>query len=302
MSDFITALHSGRVLLMDGAMGTELMKAGLRPDENAAAWNVLHPERVRSIHRAYLAVGADVLLTNTFLVNSTSYSETMWGAGRAAGWIEPWQAAYELIGPNVYRVAAVGPVAGPPTAREFDMLGRLFVSRRCNEGQPHDCLHFPHAILLETCSSPRVRYAVRHLRRRSNHPILLSLTYLHNTRGELVTFSGHRPEWFARRAREYGLTALGVNCGRDVTITDCAEIVRRYGRCTDLPLFARPNAGTPVRAGELWVYPHTPEAMAEQLPALLEAGVCMVGGCCGTTPAHIAAFRTVVDAWNAARR
>jgi methionine synthase I (cobalamin-dependent) len=77
------------------------------------------------------------------------------------------------------------------------------------------------------------------------------------------------------------------------------DVVRRYRRHTDLPLFARPNAGTPMRDAGGWHYPRSPEAMAARLSELLEAGVTMVGGCCGTTPDHIAAFRPVVEAWNA---
>ena len=79
---------------------------------------------------------------------------------------------------------------------------------------------------------------------------------------------------------------------------DVIEIIRRYRNVTDLPLFARPNAGTPKRVGKRWVYPHTPAAMAARLPELLEAGVAMLGGCCGTTPEHIAAFRPIVEQWN----
>jgi methionine synthase I (cobalamin-dependent) len=117
-----------------------------------------------------------------------------------------------------------------------------------------------------------------------------------------VTSSGHSPEWFANRARDWGLAALGVNCGRDIGMDEVIEIIRRYRRVTDLPLFARPNAGTPVRQGKRWVYPHTPERMAARLSELLEAGVCMVGGCCGTTPEHIAAFKPIIDEWNERRR
>jgi methionine synthase I (cobalamin-dependent) len=133
-------------------------------------------------------------------------------------------------------------------------------------------------------------------------PVLLSLTYRHEENGGgLLTFSGHSPEWFARRARDYGIAALGVNCGRDIGMGDIIAIVRRYRAVTDLPLFARPNAGTPTRDGNRWVYPLTPEAMAARLPELLEAGVSMVGGCCGTTPEHIAACKPIIDAWNARR-
>ena len=80
------------------------------------------------------------------------------------------------------------------------------------------------------------------------------------------------------------------------------EIIRAYRQETDLPLFARPNAGTPTRVGDRWVYPHTPAQMAARLPELLEAGVSMIGGCCGTTPEYIASFRVVVDEWNSQHR
>ena len=133
---------------------------------------------------------------------------------------------------------------------------------------------------------------------RTRWPVLLSLTYLRNARRQLTTISGHSPEWFATRAKKWGVAALGVNCGRDIDMDDMIEIIRRYRAVTDLPLFARPNAGTPTKQGDRWIYPHTPEMMAARLPELLEAGVSMVGGCCGTTPEHIAAFRTVIEAWN----
>ena len=294
MSRFLEALHSGRVLLMDGAMGTELRKAGLRDDENAAAWNLLHPERVRAVHQAYREAGAEVFLTNTFLAHADTLAESFRAAKRLPfSHHELWTRGYELIGPPgapVFRLASHGPVAGRAAAREFDQWGYFYTSRLLYDGAD--------GVLLETCSSPRVRYAIRRIREHCDKPVLLSLAFTRNESGALVTYSSHPPEWFARRAKDYGVAALGVNCGRDIGMEDIIAIVRRYRDHTDLPLFARPNAGTPARVGDRWVYPRTPEDMAARLPELLAAGVSMVGGCCGTTPAHIAAFRPVVDAWN----
>jgi 5-methyltetrahydrofolate--homocysteine methyltransferase len=304
MADLLAALRTGRVLLMDGAMGTELQRRGLRPGENPSTWVELHPGKVRAIHRAYLAAGAEVLLTNTFLAAAKSYGETMWRLGRTWELENAWMEGCALIGPAArFRVACHGPVVGAETGREFANLRRLYVPKDCNNFQPHKCCHVPDAILLETCSTPRVRLALPTLRRDApKRPLLLSLTYLRDGRGRLVTRSGHSPEWFAERAKGYGADALGVNCGRDIGMEEIIEIVRRYRAVTDLPLFARPNAGTPTRQGKRWVYPQTPEAMAARLLELLEAGVSMVGGCCGTTPEHIAAFRPVVEKWNRRRR
>ena len=89
-----------------------------------------------------------------------------------------------------------------------------------------------------------------------------------------------------------GLAALGINCGRDVDTGAAVEILQRYRTMTDLPLFVRLNAGTPNASGE---YLKTPTDMAAQLPRLLKAGATMIGGCCGTTPQTIEAFRNIVS-------
>jgi methionine synthase I (cobalamin-dependent) len=274
------------VLLMDAAMGTQLQRQGLRPGENATAWNILHPKRVRSVHAAYRAAGAEVLLSNTFSIHDASLLSTLKAAGRAdVDLDEIWQASFEVMGAATYRIAAIGPIAGNGGPVEFEELERLRL--------PAAVRRFD-AVLLETCSSPRVRLALRRLRAQTKLPLLLSLSFQQTADGRIISFSGHSPEWFAARAQEYGVSALGVNCGRDIGMPQIIEIVRRYRRETDLPLFARPNAGTPTRRGERWNYPQSPHAMAQRLPELLAAGVAMVGGCCGTTPRYIAAFRAHV--------
>jgi 5-methyltetrahydrofolate--homocysteine methyltransferase len=304
MSRFLEALKSDRVLLMDGAMGTELQKRGLRDEENAATWNVLRPKPVEAVHRAYLGAGAKVLLTNSFMIHAVSYFEQLSCAGHIPGYPGYWCEALARTGSgNHFRLASMGPVC-MGAGREFDWVRGASppwpVCPRFHGDLPvHED---PDAILLETCSTPRVRYAIRYIRQECDWPVLLSLTFLHDKSGKLVTFSGHTPEWFARRAKGYGVAALGVNCGRDIDMDDIIEIVSRYHAVTDLPLFARPNAGTPTRKGKRWAYPHTPKKMAAKLHELLEAGVSMVGGCCGTTPSHIAAFRPIIDGWNARRR
>src|SRR5207244_1274661 len=87
-------------------------------------------------------------------------------------------------------------------------------------------------ILFETCSSSRARFAVNRCRE-AEWPVLLSLTFLHEQGKGIVTRDGHAPEWFAERAAGWGVDVLGVNCGRDMTIADCAEVIRRYRAVTD---------------------------------------------------------------------
>ncbi len=279
MSAFLKALHSGRVLLMDGAMGTELQRMGMKPDECGESWNVRRAGSVRAVYDSYIAAGAEVVLTNTFQANPCYLAR--FGL----------EDRLEEINGNAVRLTrkaagrgrfVLGDI-GPITALgNFKDLARMITSLDGVDG-----------VLFETWSHPCVLSAMEYAFHRVvevDTPLLLSLSYQRTPSGQLITISGHAPETFARHAEHHGVAALGVNCGRDIDMDDIIEIIRRYRAETDLPLFARPNAGTPTKQGEQWIYPHSPEAMAARLPELLEAGVNMIGGCCGTTPEHIVAF------------
>jgi 5-methyltetrahydrofolate--homocysteine methyltransferase len=293
MSNYFQALHSGRVLLMDGAMGTELQHVGMGPDECCESWNARRAGVVRAVHDSYTAAGAEVLLTNTFQANPVNLARF----GQEDRLEEINRNAVRLArmaaGRSRYLLGGIGPILAPDGRTEFTDYKALGCVLAALDGVD--------GFLFETCSSPRALSAVQYAFHRLAEvetPLLLSLSYQRPHGGRLVSLSGHAPETFARHAERHGVAALGVNCGRDIGMDDIIEVIRRYRAETDLPLFARPNAGTPTKQGEQWIYPHTPEEMAERLPELLEAGASMIGGCCGTTPAHIAAFRTVIEAWN----
>ncbi len=297
MSAFLDALHSGSVLLMDGATGTELWRAGLPEDGCGEIWNLTHPERVRAVHQAYADAGADVLLTNTFQANRSALSRC-WGdlSHQVSDYIT---AAKQLIksftSETCFALVTVGPIVEPPNNTEFPNLREMSNIAEAAGMLDENYKRYPlSGILLETCSSPRVRFAVKRALQ-PRLPVLLSLTYQRDSKGNIVTLSGHAPEWFAQRAKDWSVALLGVNCGRDIDMGDIIEIIHRYRQVTDLPLFARPNAGTPTKQDGRWVWPHSAESMAARLPELIEAGACMVGGCCGTTPDYIAAFRRVLN-------
>jgi methionine synthase I (cobalamin-dependent) len=276
VSAFLNALTAGPPLLMDGAMGTELIRAGLAADGCGVAWNLFHPDRVLAVHRAYRAAGAEVLLTNTFQLNPLALARHGLGdrldeIGRAAVRLARAAGARFVLG-------SVGPVLDLPDMTELPDRSLL---------RPVlDALDGVDGVLFETWSSPRALAAVEyalHETEAGSLPLLLSLAYRKAASGRLETYSGHGPETFARHAARHGVAALGVNCGRDVGPADVVAVVRRYRQECDLPLFARPNAGTD---GE-----RSPAELAERVAELVEAGSAMVGGCCGTTPAHIAALK-----------
>jgi 5-methyltetrahydrofolate--homocysteine methyltransferase len=285
MSRFTEALRSGRVLLMDGAMGTELQRAGIREGECYELWNLTHPDRVRAIHQAYVDAGAQCLVTNTFQANALALHKH----GLLDRLEEINEAAIaharSVAGPAGFVLADIGPIGDEPSPTAW---ARLLQS-----------LHAADGLLLETWPNLRgVEKACNALRGFAAMPVLLSLAYRREPSGQVRTLDGASPETIAARTRDIGVSALGVNCGRDIGMDEIIDVIRRYRRITDLPLFARPNAGTPTRSGDGWAYPGTPALLAARLPELLAAGVALLGGCCGTTPEHIAAFRLLVEAWN----
>jgi 5-methyltetrahydrofolate--homocysteine methyltransferase len=289
MVTLASLVDQSSILLLDGAMGTELLRAGDKSGTCLEMLNLTRPRRVLDIHRAYRAAGARVLLTNTFQANPLALARHGLEDRLEAICTAAVQMARTAAGRNAFVLASIGPIqASAGQMEEFtDMavLARVLTALDQADG-----------FVLETCSSPQamraVAYAVQRVDAIDNKPLILSLTYRRDAAGRLTTRSGHGPETFGRHAARHGVSVLGVNCGRDVTVADCARILHRYRQETDLPLLARPNAGVPPGL-------HSPQEMADGLGAILEAGAGLVGGCCGTTPEHIAAFAEVVTRWNA---
>ena len=245
---FVDDLRSGRTLLMDGGMGTELMRRGhVGPTWRA---NLDAPDLVRAIHADYVAAGAKVLLTNTFLTPPE---------------MEPIRAAVRLARSHgAHVLGAFGPefLDAPTLLDAVAALGDI------------------DGLLLETCSDSTAFDAVRRIHaRHPNLPILVSFTFQANGR----TFANRTPEEIARAAEN--IVAVGANCGVDLSPRDFAGILRHYRSATSLPLFARPNAGSPTRVGANWTHPLDANTWAEQTAELSDAA--MLGGCCGTTPEHV---------------
>jgi 5-methyltetrahydrofolate--homocysteine methyltransferase len=224
MSRLLQALGSGRTLLMDGAMGTELLRAGLPPGSCGEEWNRTHPGRVLDIHRAYRRAGAEVLLTNTFQANPRALARH----GLADQLDDIAEAGVRLArqaaGPRAFVLGDIGPILGPEGYVEFADRRELHAVLTALEGVD--------GFLLETCSSPKalaaVEYALRGHAEAGAVPLLLSLTYRRDAAGRVTTFSGHGPATFARHAARHGAAALGVNCGRDIGPREILDIIHCY--------------------------------------------------------------------------
>jgi 5-methyltetrahydrofolate--homocysteine methyltransferase len=255
---------------MDGAMGTELMRRGWGSDiEDSHDWNLSHRDVVHEVHASYLHAGAVCLLTNSFLADNDRSGNAFHIAVEVAR--QCGRGDHFILLDMAVAESAMRLLKSPPK------VDAILLETQCALGPVARWMH-------EDTWSGEI-------------PWIVSFSYF-RPEGKLVTGADRSsPESVAEFVNTYSerIVALGVNCGLHLTMEDNIEIVRRYRRVTDLPILARPNAGMPEKIGDQRVYPYNPTAMAALLPELIEAGATLIGGCCGTTPAHIAAFREVID-------
>jgi 5-methyltetrahydrofolate--homocysteine methyltransferase len=289
-----------RVLLADGAIGTELQKAGLEPGGCGESWNIEHPERLLAIQGAYAEAGSDCISTNTF------------GASRIMLQRHGLDEQLQSIVENAVRIAreAFGDRSGFVLGDIGPLGGLLEPYGDISEHSAREALTEQatalveagvDALIIETQTSlEELGIAVAAAREVGAPCVIASVAFDVIRDGtDLRTMMGVDPEGAARFMADAGVDVLGVNCGTGVDAGWAATALLRYRSVCDLPTLAQPNAGQPDLENMQVVYKQDPESMGEQIHEILDAGARIVGGCCGTTPEHIRRFREVVDGWNA---
>ncbi|MFQ5434623.1 MAG: bifunctional homocysteine S-methyltransferase/methylenetetrahydrofolate reductase [Anaerolineae bacterium] len=294
--EFVHKMKSGP-LLADGAMGTLLHERGARLDQSFDGLNLYEPARVAAIHRGYIEAGADIIETNSFGANrfklaehglETQVAEINRAAVNVArkvidGSFKPVLLAGS-VGPLGVRLAPLGRVSRAEAEAAFaEQIGALVTA-------------VPRGVdllIIETVSDLKeVETAVTAARSISTDiPILVNMTFTRDDR----TLLGNTPDAIARRLAELDIDAMGVNCsGGPAQILRVISIMHKI--VPAMPLAAVPNAGWPEQMeGGRVMYPATPVYFGEYARAFVQAGACLVGGCCGTTEAHIAAMRQALD-------
>ena len=290
---FLAALAEGRLILADGAMGTLLHARGADRHACLDALNLQRQEWVLEIHRAYVAAGCDLIETNTFGANPFKLGEhnllDQLEAINTAGARLARQAARESsrdpwiagsIGPLGVRLAPYGRVRTADAADAF---------RRQIEALLEGGVDL---LLLETFTDLReLTLAIQTARAACDLPLAASLTFTRDDR----TLLGDTPEQAAAALHDRGADLLGANCSEGPT--QLLRVLQQMHRAAPRArLLAMPNAGWPERSGGRILYPATPDYFAGYVPAFRQAGVQLVGGCCGTTPEHLAAMRQAIDA------
>ena len=292
MTDLTELLDTTGFLIVDGAMGTELFNAGLMAGDPPEIWNVAHPDRIRTIHQSYADAGSDIILTNSFGGNRHRLK-----LHSLEGRVHELNAAAASIGREVAD-AAPRPmlVAGSlgPTGELIEPLGEL------TAGEAQEVFAEQAAGLtaggadvlwLETMSAlTEVEAGVLGARSASDLPIVVTLSF--DTAGR--TMMGITGEEAGTRLAELGVSGIGANCGANLADTEAAVAAIR-SVCGDIPVVSKANAGIPVWKGAELEYDAKPEIMAAHAHRLRAIGVSIIGTCCGSTPAHIAMIRAVLD-------
>ena len=285
-----------RVLLGDGAMGTQLQYAGLEPGGCGEAWNIDQPDRLLEIQKAYVNAGSDCLITNTF--GGCRIMLERHDRGDEVRTIN--QAGVELArkafgGRPGFVLGDIGPFGGLmepygdiPAQRVRDSLAEQ-AEALVEAGVD--------AIIVETQTAfEELGIGIEEAKKAGAPCVIGSMAYDVTRDGtRLRTMMGIGPEQGAAFMRDAGADIAALNCGTGVDVGWAGRAVKLYQDVCDLPTMAQPNAGQPVLENMKVVYKQTAADMVAELPALLDSGVNIVGGCCGSTPDHIRAFRKIID-------
>ncbi len=285
-----------RPLLGDGAMGTQLMIAGLEQGNCGEAWNLTHPERVLAIQRRYVEAGSECLITNTFggsriMLNRHSEADHVVEVNKAGVEIAR-QAFGERQG---YVLGDIGPFGG--LLEPFGDFTESQVRRAFEEQAAALVEAGADAIIIETQTSlEELLIGIQASQAAGARCIIGSMAYDVTLDGSTFrTMMGIEPERAAEFMEEHGAHIAALNCGTGMEMERARDAVERYKRVTSLPVMVQPNAGKPQLINMKVVYDETPEQMVKGLIPLLEAGANIVGSCCGSTQEHIRAFRKVMD-------
>ncbi|MBQ3508346.1 MAG: homocysteine S-methyltransferase family protein [Clostridia bacterium] len=287
--NFRTYLQDNLTIL-DGGMGTLLQKAGLAPGELPERWSLTHAEEVTAIHRAYFDAGSNVVNTNTFGANILKFSSGELDSIVRAAVENARNAAAQSVGLQEKFVALdIGPTGKllkPLGDFDFEDAVAVFA-----ETVKLGVKYGVDLIMIETMNdSYETKAALLAAKENSDLPVLVSCAFGED--GKLMT--GASPAAMVAMLEGMGADAIGVNCSLGPKAL--APVVREYLRLASVPVLLKPNAGLPTVVDGETIYNVAPDEFAREVAALIHDGVRVAGGCCGTTPAYIAAVTAEIKA------
>ena len=292
-----------RRLVCDGAMGTQLMLAGLEQGGCGEAWNLTHPERVMAIQTRYVDAGANCIISNTFggsriMLRRHGHEGELANINAAAVKI----AREAFAGRPGYVLGDIGPLGA--LLEPYGDLSEADAASALNEQAEALVKAGADAIIIETQTSlEELGLAIDAAKAAGAPCIIASLAYdLSMDKTFYKTMMGVSPERAAEFVEERGANVVALNCGTGMDMVGAAMVGRLYRENCSLPVMVQPNAGLPVLENLKAVYKQLPADMAKSVPEVLDAEVSIIGSCCGSTPEHTKAIREVVDGFNSRNR
>lgn len=287
---------SRKVLLCDGAMGTMLYNKGVYLNSCFDELNLTNAEMVKDVHREYVQSGVDIIETNTFGANrfklkKFGLEDKVQEINRAGALI-----AREIAGEEIFVAGSIGPLGlkiepfGPTSVEEAEQAFREQAQALLEGGVDF--------FILETFFDlNEIHQAIKAVQKLGQEfPFIAEMT-IEESGSSLY---GTTPEVFTKKLEEYKAPVIGVNCS--VGPAHMLQCIEKMAQVTSLPLSAMPNAGVPREVEGRNIYLCSPEYMAEYAKRFILNGVKIVGGCCGTTPAHIKAIRNAIKALQPPKR
>ena len=284
---FLDRLNSGEILVADGATGTNYQAMGIEIGVPPEEWVFDKPENVLALHRAFIDAGSDIILTCSFggtrlRMRDSKYADRAPELNRRAA--ELARQAVRESGRAVFVAGSMGPTGmlmEPYGELTHDMAVDAFAEQA--SALAEGGVDF---FLLETFFAlEEAQAAIEGVKRASALPLVVSFSYDQGTR----TMMGLTPTQVVRAIVPLGVAAIGANCGKSLDAME--QIVNEmFAMNPGVPLWIKPNAGLPRMEGDVARYDTEPATMAEYTARYIRAGAQMVGGCCGNSPAHVAAI------------
>ena len=281
--------YVGGVAISDGAWGTQLDQRGCPPGYCREEWNISNPDAVRAVAAAYVQAGSQIILTNTFSANRIALA-THGFVGKAPAFCEAGaRLSKEIAGDRAKVFASMGPTGKIIMVGEIDeqaAYDAFAEQAKAFEAGGAD------AVVVESMTElAEAVAAVRAVRETTSLSVVASMTF-DSGPDQTDTMMGVTPVQAATELNKAGAEMIGCNCG--VGIENTIKVAGIFRQATDLPLWVKPNAGLPELQDGKAVYKDTPDEFAGKIDGLIAAGANVIGGCCGTCPAHIGAMVSAV--------